>query len=80
MLSVACCLLRWCRGASKGVEGTSKGVEGTSKGVEGHRRLCRDKLRDFLLKYEVYFSVVEEYNESRRVAVVTSYLREEALR
>lgn len=38
------------------------------------------EMRDFLLGCEVYFGVVEEHEESRRVAIAASYLREEALR
>ena len=38
------------------------------------------EMRDFLLGCEVYFGAVEEHEESRRVAIAASYLREEALR
>ena len=38
------------------------------------------EMRDFLLGCEVYFGAVEEHDESRRVAIAASYLREEALR
>ena len=37
-------------------------------------------MRDFLLDCEVYFGAVEEHDESRRVAIAASYLREKALR
>ena len=38
------------------------------------------ELRDFLLGCEVYFGAEEEYDESRRVKIAASYLRDEALR
>ena len=38
------------------------------------------ELRDFLLGCEVFFGAVEEHDESRRIAVAASYLREDALR
>jgi hypothetical protein len=38
------------------------------------------ELRDFLLGCEVYFEVIEEYESRRRIAIVASYLRKEALR
>ena len=38
------------------------------------------ELRDFLLGCEVFFSAVEEQDESRRIVVAASYLREDALR
>ena len=38
------------------------------------------ELRDFLLSCEVFFGAVEEHDESRRIAVAASYLREDALR
>lgn len=38
------------------------------------------ELRDFLLGCDVYFGAVDEYDETRKVAIAASYLRDEALR